>query len=304
MSLPSCVPAISSNTKKKDAFQNIPVSPLLASGTLSNAEENSSHQPKQRCGEEDEAAEARDRETYEVMSAHIEEEHFSLEALLEQLPSPPSPHPDDTKDGATFTTTASAPSTSSVHRAASGGSSLSRDSYTWSIASSDLPFSLSHDEEKLVWPLEETFDIQDNQFEEGVQYDIIYEIGSGAFGKCYVASTNSDPPLICIKKCQYKVNEILALYLARKEEIKEIVDFYGAKLEGRNGYICMEYMTGGTLSDFVEEQKLSIPGVWPVIPEDTCFGFLEDILKGLKFLNGKGLVHRDIKGNSLPPNYS
>jgi len=163
MSLPSCVPAISSNTKKKDAFQNIPVSPLLASGTLSNAEENSSHQPKQRCGEEDEAAEARDRETYEVMSAHIEEEHFSLEALLEQLPSPPSPHPDDTKDGATFTTTASAPSTSSVHRAASGGSSLSRDSYTWSIASSDLPFSLSHDEEKLVWPLEVCCDIKISQ---------------------------------------------------------------------------------------------------------------------------------------------
>ena len=155
MSLPSCVPAISSNTtKKEDAIQNIPDSPLLASGALSNAEENSSHQPKQRCGEEDEAAEARDRETCEVMSAGIGEENFSLEALLKQLPSPPSPHPDDTKDGATFSTTASAPSTSSVHRATSGGSSLSRNSYTWSIASSDLPLSLSHDEEKLVWPLQ------------------------------------------------------------------------------------------------------------------------------------------------------
>ena len=40
------------------------------------------------------------------------------------------------------------------------------------------------------------------------------------------------------------MNEILALYLARKEEIKEIVDFYGAKLEGRNACICMEYMAG------------------------------------------------------------
>lgn len=163
MSLPSCVPAISSNTtKKEDAIQNIPDSPLLASGALSHAEENSSHQPKQRCGE-DEAAEARDQETCEVMSAHIEEEHFSLEALLEQLPSPPSPHPNDTKDGATFSITASAPSTSSVHRATSGGSSLSRDSYTWSIASSDLPFSLSHDEEKLVWPLQVCCDIKISQ---------------------------------------------------------------------------------------------------------------------------------------------
>ena len=164
MSLPSCVPAISSNTtKKEDAIQNIPDSPLLASGTLSNVEENSGHQPKQRCGEEDEAAEARDRETCEVMSAGIGEENFSLEALLKQLPSPPSPHSDDTKDGATFSITASAPSTSSVHLATSGGSSLSRDSYTWSIASSDLPFSLSHDEEKLVWPLQVCCDIKISQ---------------------------------------------------------------------------------------------------------------------------------------------
>ncbi|XP_015761605.1 PREDICTED: serine/threonine-protein kinase PAK 2-like [Acropora digitifera] len=292
MSLPSCVPAISSNEKKEDATQNIPDSPLLASGTLSNAEENSSHQPKQRCGEEDEAAEARDRETDEVMSAHIEEENFSLEALLEKLPPPPSHHPDDTKDGATCSTIASAPSTSSVHRAFSGGSSLS----TRSIASSDLPLSLSPGEEKLVWPLQETFDIKDNQFEEGVQYDIIEDAGYGAFGKCYVASKSSDPTLFCIKKCQYKVNEILALYLAKTENIKEIVDFYGAKLEGRNAYICMEFMTGETISELVEEKKA---GIWPIISEDTCFVFLEDILKGLKFLNGKGLVHRDIKGDNV-----
>ena len=140
MSLPSCVPGIASNTKKEDATRNIPVSPLFASETLSNAEESSSHQPEQRCGEEDEAAEARDREICEVMSAGIGEENFSLEALLEQLPSPPSRDPNDTKDCPTCSTT--------------GGSSLSRDSYTWSIASSDLPFSLSHDEEKLVWPLQ------------------------------------------------------------------------------------------------------------------------------------------------------
>ena len=62
---------------------------------------------------------------------------------------------------------------------------------------------------------------------------------------------------------------------------------------------------GGTISKLVGEQNESLPaGVWPIIAEDTCFVFLEDILKGLKFLNGKGLVHRDIKGNSLPPNYS
>ena len=37
----------------------------------------------------------------------------------------------------------------------------------------------------------------------------------------------------------------------------------------------------------------------PVIAEETCFVFVRDILKGLAFLNSKGLEHGDIKGNSL-----
>ena len=40
------------------------------------------------------------------------------------------------------------------------------------------------------------------------------------------------------------MEEILALYLAKQENVKEIVDFYGAKLVGRNAYICMEFMIG------------------------------------------------------------
>lgn len=40
------------------------------------------------------------------------------------------------------------------------------------------------------------------------------------------------------------MNELLALSLAKKQNVPDIVDFYGAKLKGRNAYICMEFMTG------------------------------------------------------------
>ena len=40
------------------------------------------------------------------------------------------------------------------------------------------------------------------------------------------------------------MNELLALSLAKKENVMEIVDFYGAKLKGRSAYICMEFMPG------------------------------------------------------------
>ena len=36
----------------------------------------------------------------------------------------------------------------------------------------------------------------------------------------------------------------MALSLAKKESVMEIVDYYGAKLKGRNAYICLEFMTG------------------------------------------------------------
>lgn len=45
-------------------------------------------------------------------------------------------------------------------------------------------------------------------------------------------------------KCQYRKNELLALELAKKENIAEIVDFYGVKIKGRNACIFMEFMAG------------------------------------------------------------
>lgn len=127
MSLPSCVPVISSNTKK-DVIQNIPDSPFLASQTLNHAVETSTHQLKQRSGEEYEAIEAREQETCASTSTGSGEENSSLETILAQLPPMPIFLPDDTEDGATCTTTV--PSTSIVHcGAASGGSSLALVSF-------------------------------------------------------------------------------------------------------------------------------------------------------------------------------
>ena len=44
-------------------------------------------------------------------------------------------------------------------------------------------------------------------------------------------------------------------------------------------------------------------GAWPIIDEGTCFNFVGDILKGVEFLNSKGLVHGDIKGSSFVGNH-
>ena len=62
--------------------------------------------------------------------------------------------------------------------------------------------------------------------------------------------------------------------------------------------------SGGTLEKHIERQREKLPvGAWPIIDEGTCFDFVGDILKGVEFLNSKGLVHGDIKGNSFVGNH-
>ena len=56
----------------------------------------------------------------------------------------------------------------------------------------------------------------------------------------------------------------------------------------------------GTLQQLIERKRKELPdNAWPTISEDRCFVFVRGILKGVLFLNSKGIVHGDIKGNSL-----
>ena len=48
--------------------------------------------------------------------------------------------------------------------------------------------------------LQETFSIQDGQFQEGTHYFVDEKIGTGAFGDCYMANTGKDSSIFCIKK--------------------------------------------------------------------------------------------------------
>ena len=50
--------------------------------------------------------------------------------------------------------------------------------------------------------------------------------------------------LLYRRKCEYKKNELLALELAKKENVAEIVEFYGVKIKGGNACIFMEFMAG------------------------------------------------------------
>ncbi|XP_074609859.1 uncharacterized protein LOC141864026 [Acropora palmata] len=153
----------------------------------------------------------------------------------------------------------------------------------------------------------ETFSIQDGRFEEDEHYFFVEEIGSGSSGVVYKAyqkrsttHTRNDSSFFCVKKTKYILDELLALSLAKKENIETIVDFRGAKVENGNAVIFMEYMKGGTLTDHVLRQKENLPaGTWPVIAEETCSVYTRDIFTGLDFLHRNGLSYGGIKGENI-----
>ena len=63
-----------------------------------------------------------------------------------------------------------------------------------------------------------------------------------------------------------------------------------------NSMLLLSLIIGGTIAELIQETKKSSNGHWPIMSETDSLGFLEDVLKAVKFLHSKGIVHRDIKG--------
>ncbi|XP_067023459.1 probable serine/threonine-protein kinase DDB_G0284251 isoform X2 [Acropora muricata] len=92
--------------------------------------------------------------------------------------------------------------------------------------------------------------------------------------------------------CGHVKEEITALTLAKKGNVKEIVGYFGAKVERGIAHICMEYMEGGTLRKYVEDGG--------PVSEKTCAAFGKDLLLAVKFVHEEaGIVHRDIHASNI-----
>ena len=154
-----------SNTKNEDTVQNMPDTSVADSENNTITRDNTTgrqaataedHQLlKTYTGEEQadhNATSTGDRKTSESTNAGSEVESVvgaMLPDVLELLPNPPSFSPKGIRDGSTT-------AMSTTSEAGSGASSLSQDTYMWSLALSSLPppNSLSDHEERLICPLE------------------------------------------------------------------------------------------------------------------------------------------------------
>ena len=71
---------------------------------------------------------------------------------------------------------------------------------------------------------------------------------------------------------------------------QNIVEYYGIEVHRDKVYIFQEYCDGGSLKDLLEHGRIE--------QEEVIMNYTCQILEGLAYLHGRGIVHRDIKPDS------
>ncbi|KAJ3117253.1 Protein kinase [Phlyctochytrium bullatum] len=142
-------------------------------------------------------------------------------------------------------------------------------------------------------------------------YTKVKKVGQGASGSVYVAKVNTppSPPIasqggpstyptqVAIKQMDISaqprkeliVNEILVMREFRHPNIVNYLDSFLVK-NGAELWVVMEYMEGGPLNDVIDNHTLGEVHIAAVCGE---------VLKGLKHLHSRQIVHRDIKSDNV-----
>ncbi|XP_041349948.1 serine/threonine-protein kinase unc-51-like [Gigantopelta aegis] len=126
-------------------------------------------------------------------------------------------------------------------------------------------------------------------------------IGHGAFAVVFKGRSRKRPNIAVAIKSITKKNIAKSQQLLSKEIkiLKELSDLHHENVVGlldckettNHVYLVMEYCNGGDLADYLQAKG--------TLSEDTISMFLKQIAEAMKALNGKGIVHRDIKPQNI-----
>lgn len=130
-------------------------------------------------------------------------------------------------------------------------------------------------------------------------YRVIRELGRGGLGVVYLGNQLSCDRLVALKLVNREwarnpifasrfIREVSVAALLRHHNIVQILDF--GESSGTL-YVCMEYIQGRTLADFLH-------GTIRIEPH-AATGYILQAARGLKYAHDHGLIHRDIKPENL-----
>ncbi|KAK3739484.1 hypothetical protein QZH41_020488 [Actinostola sp. cb2023] len=121
------------------------------------------------------------------------------------------------------------------------------------------------------------------------------KIGEGSTGVVCLARDRRTGRQVAVKKMDLKkqqrrellFNEVVIM---RDYPHPNIVEMYGSYLVGDELWVVMEFLEGGTLTDIVTHTRLS---------EEQIACVCRSVLRALTFLHSQGVIHRDIKSDSI-----
>jgi len=130
------------------------------------------------------------------------------------------------------------------------------------------------------------------------RYEIKSELGRGGMATVYRAYDPSFDREVAIKVLPREMLHDTQFRSRFEREIKmvaglehpAIVPVYDVGNEDGQPYFVMRYMTGGSLSGWIEKGKFSI--------QDTA-RIIEKIAQGLAYSHKKGIIHRDLKPDNI-----
>jgi eukaryotic-like serine/threonine-protein kinase len=126
------------------------------------------------------------------------------------------------------------------------------------------------------------------------QYHILRQLGRGGFGFVYLAQDRLLGEQVALKELIPALvgdEAVLKRFLAEARATirlthERIVRTYNVFSEAGNYYIAMEYMAGGSLDDRLQAGPL---------PPAEAVRIAADVLEGLHYAHGRGVVHCDLK---------
>ncbi|XP_018598449.1 serine/threonine-protein kinase PAK 4 isoform X1 [Scleropages formosus] len=125
--------------------------------------------------------------------------------------------------------------------------------------------------------------------------DHYIKIGEGSTGIVCIATVKSTGKLVAVKKMDLRkqqrrellFNEVVIM---RDYHHENVVEMYNSYLVGDELWVVMEFLEGGALTDIVTHTRMN---------EEQIATVCLSVLKALSVLHSQGVIHRDIKSDSI-----